>query len=144
MLLPHSVTLWNRAGGEIVSKGAKIREYNKVYIKYVRIDNNVQGQGGAPSGSFYVEIYNGVSVTHNLGAYVEPGVYAELTRFEKLGKWTLNPGSDYIGFGLIGAEFPSPAINDGDNPARKDYLVHTVDAKYGADGEIHHWEVYCK
>ena len=138
--LPHTITLWNWTGkGEVVN-GAKVRQYNKVYVKYMRCDETNSLAGTVNLGNMYFEIYNGVSVVTNekgcVCKYAPPYEYLNAADQSKL--WTLNMDDDFFGIGVIADENPST----GGERNRKDYIINNVDAKTGFDGSVHHWEVY--
>ncbi|MCL2517929.1 MAG: hypothetical protein FWF15_05140 [Oscillospiraceae bacterium] len=137
--LPHTVTVWNWTGNETVLNGAKVKEFNKVYVNYARYDKTSMIADSAIFGNIYLEIYNGVNVVTNAKGefckYVEPEVY--LNASDKSRLWTINTGDDYLGLGKIFDKNPS----FGGERARKDYVISACDEKYGYDGLIHHWEV---
>jgi len=140
--LPHAITLWNWTGkGEVVN-GAKVRQYNKVYVKYMRCDETNSLAGTVNLGNLYFEIYNGVSEVRNpdgaLCTYVPPHVYLNAPENKQKTLWTLNMDDDFFGIGVIADENPST----GGERNRKDYIINNVDAKTGFDGSVHHWEVY--
>lgn len=149
-ILPHTITLWCWTGKERVRNGAKKKTYNKYYVKYCRYDETNALAGTVNLGNLYFEIYNGVSVVTNAlnGAVCEhaaPDVYLTASADRQKELFTLNMGDDFAGLGMIEGGFADNGdISAGGERRRKDYLINTVDAKYGAGGVIHHWEVYCK
>lgn len=142
--LKHFITLWNYADETIIN-GAKKKNYQKSYIKYVRYDFqkpiNISTSGMSNADSLFLMLFNGVSIVTSedgtIRNFVPPHIFLNTTFEEKNKIYTLNYESDFIGLGLIYDD-----VSTGGEKERKDYKLNRVTAKYGAGSEIHHWEVY--
>lgn len=141
-MLPHTVTLRNLTG-ETVSGGAKVKQYQKTVIRYVRYESrrrtNMLKSGGTNNDSLFLMIFNGPSVAAGEdGArrkYAPPDVFLTMPPEEQAAHWTLRAG-DAVGLGILPGD-----ISPGGDRARKDYKINMIDPVFGADGKIHHWEV---
>lgn len=140
--LPHTATLWNLAG-ETVSGGGKEKRYQKTVVRYVRYESrrrvSMTQSGGTNADSLLLMIFNGPSVAMDEAGtfrrYVSPDEFLNAEKEEQAVLWTIQAG-DVVGLGRIDG-----TISPGGSRARKDYRISGVDPIYGADGQIHHWEV---
>lgn len=142
--LKHFVTLWNYTDETIIN-GAKKKNYQKSYLKYVHYEfkraSNILMSGSSNADSLFLMLFNGVSIVTSedgiIRSFVPSHIFLSQTPEDRNNMYTLNDGNDFIAL-----EFVDGDISTCGEKERKDYKLNVVTPKYGANTEIHHWEVY--
>jgi len=140
--LPGVVTLWNWVGGDTNGKPV----FQRTILRHVAFDESrgtkliISVGDVTEEDKFYLEIYNPTSAAKSpegLFRHWAPAYEFQLAPDKTL-YWTLQPGKDWIGIGVLPDEAPS----EEGTGRRNDFKISVVDTKRGGAGELHHWEVY--